>query len=147
MYLQKTSFGGLVVKQNYHYCLLNRPNYNPERIPELIEKAHERLRRVQIESLPYQDGLARYDRSATLFYLDPPYWGRQLYRFNFTQKDFAELQKRLKTLRGKFVLSLNDVPEVRKLFRTFRIRTLKTTYTAQRKAGNLYGELLIMNYK
>ena len=37
LYLQKTSFGGLVIKQNYHYHLANRPNYNPERIPESIE--------------------------------------------------------------------------------------------------------------
>ena len=64
-----------------------------------------------------------------------------------TEKDFAELQKRLKTLRGKFILSLNDVPEVRKLFRAFHIRSVKTTYTAQRKAGNRYDELLITNYK
>lgn len=146
LYLQKTSFGGLRVKQNYHYHIVNRPNYNPERIPELIEKAHQRLRRVQIESLPYQNVLARYDRPATLFYLDPPYWARQLYRFNFTEKDFADLQKRLKTMRGKFVLSLNDVPEVRRLFRAFHIRSLKTTYTAQRRAGNRYGELLITNH-
>ena len=29
----EASFGGLVVKQNYHYHLVNRPNFNPERIP------------------------------------------------------------------------------------------------------------------
>jgi DNA adenine methylase len=66
--LQKTSFGGLILRQNYHYHLANPPNYNPARIPEIIEKAHERLQRVQIESLPYEEVLAKYDRPTTLFY-------------------------------------------------------------------------------
>src|SRR5436190_17281445 len=53
-YLQKNSFGGLVVKQNYHYTVIHSPNYNPARITAIIEKAHERLLRVQIECLPYE---------------------------------------------------------------------------------------------
>src|SRR5713101_692558 len=35
-YLQKNSFGGLVVKQAYHYGVVQRPNYTPARIPGLI---------------------------------------------------------------------------------------------------------------
>src|SRR5580658_9938551 len=46
-YLQKTSFGGLVVKQKFHYGVTHPPNYNLERIPEIIEKTHKRLTRVQ----------------------------------------------------------------------------------------------------
>src|SRR5438552_9892883 len=53
-YLQKNSFGGLVLKQNYHYTVIHQSNYNPARIPEVIGKAHERLERVQIECLPYE---------------------------------------------------------------------------------------------
>src|ERR1700676_3482144 len=52
-YLQKNSFGGLVLKQKYHYGVTQPSNYNPERIPEILEQAHRRLLRVQIESLPY----------------------------------------------------------------------------------------------
>ena len=50
-YLQKNSFGGLVLKQHYHYGVIQRPNYNPKRIPEIIEAAHHRLQGVQVESL------------------------------------------------------------------------------------------------
>src|SRR5207248_730513 len=52
-YLQKNSFGGLVVKQKFHYGVTQAPNYNPDRISEIIEQTHRRLARVQIESLPY----------------------------------------------------------------------------------------------
>jgi DNA adenine methylase len=145
-YLQKNSFGGLILKQNYHYTVIHSPNYNLARIPEIIEKAHERLSRVQIECLPYETVLEKYDRAATLFYLDPPYWDRQLYRFNFAEGDFVALQKGLQNIRGKFILSLNDCLEVRNLFKTFYIRKENLAYSAQRKAGNTYGELLIANF-
>jgi DNA adenine methylase len=145
-YLQKNSFGGLVVKQNYHYTVTDRPNYNAARIPEIIENAHMRLRAVQIEFLPYEKILEKYDRPTTLFYLDPPYWNRKLYRFNLTESDFIALEKRLHTIQGKFILSLNDCPEVCQLFQTFHIRKESMAYSAQRKTGNTYGELLIANF-
>jgi DNA adenine methylase len=145
-YLQKTSFGGLTLRQNYHYHIVNAPNYNPTRIPEIIAKAHQRLQRVQIESLPYEKILAKYDRSTTLFYLDPPYWRRKWYRFNFSEQDFQLLQQRLSDIRGKFVLSVNAHPDVRRLFGAFHIQTIETSYTAQKRAGNRYRELLITNF-
>src|SRR5438309_7611216 len=69
-YLQKNSFGGLILKQKFHYGISQPSNYNPERIPEIIEHTHKRLARVQIESLPYEEILETYDRPTTLFYLD-----------------------------------------------------------------------------
>ncbi len=145
-YVQKNSFGGLVLKQHYHYTAANPPNYNPARIPEIIAKAHERLQRVQIECSPYESILERYDRPATLFYLDPPYWGRQLYRFNFNEEDFVALEERLQRLKGKFILSLNDCSEVRGMFKAFHIRKEVLAYSAQTKPGKMYGELLISNF-
>lgn len=145
-YLQKNSFGGLVVKQNYHYTVVHAPNYNLTRIPEIIEKAHQRLSRVQLECLPYEKVLEKYDRPETLFYLDPPYWNRSLYKYNFSEAQFVDMEKRLHGLKGKFILSLNDCPEARGLFKAFHIRKEDLAYSAQRKAGNTYGELLIANF-
>jgi DNA adenine methylase len=144
-YLQKNSFGGLILKPQFHYGIAQPSNYNPERIPEIIERTHKRLARVQIESLPYEKVLEKYDRPTTCFYLDPPYWGPKLYRFNFDDKDFVVLAERLARLRGRFILSLNDRPEVRETFRAFRIEREEITYTAQAKPGKRYGELLITN--
>ncbi len=146
-YLQKNSFGGLVLKHKFHYAVIQPSNFNPERIPEIIEQAHRRLARVQIESLPYGRILEKYDRPTTFFYLDPPYWERRLYRYNFSQQDFADLEKRLGSLRGKFLLSLDDRPEIRKLFGRFQIQSTEIAYTAQRKPGARYGELFISNFK
>jgi DNA adenine methylase len=146
-YLQKNSFGGLVLKQKFHYGVTHLPNFNPERVPEIIEQTHRRLQHVQIESLPYEKILEKYDRSTTLFYLDPPYWNRKLYKFNLSEQDFVELERRLHLIQGKFLLSLGDHPIVRELFRDFNIQRTEIAYTAQRKVGTRYGELLIMNFR
>ncbi len=146
-YLLKSSFASLVVRPNYHWHVVQPPGFNLERLPQLLENAHKRLERVQIECLPYEKVLRHYDRPETLFYLDPPYFGRKLYRYNFEDADFAKLAERLEGLRGKFVLSLNDVPEVRRLFRRFHIHEVELPYTAQKRAGRRYREVLITNFK
>lgn len=145
-YLQKNSFGGLILKQKFHYGVTHPSNYNLERIPEVIEQAHQRLARVQIESLPYERVMEKYDRPTTLFYLDPPYWERKLYKFNFTESQFIDMEQRLGRLKGKFILSLDDRPEVRKLFAKFPMQRVELAYTAKRDTRVRHRELLITNF-
>jgi DNA adenine methylase len=147
LYLLKNAFASRVRNPNYHWRVSNPPGFNLERLPQLIENAHKRLERVQIEQLPYEKVLAHFDRTSTFFYLDPPYFGKELYRYNLTTADFEQMAERLRTLRGKFLLSLNDVPEVRAIFRSFHITGVELPYTAQKKAGRRYREVFIMNYQ
>lgn len=146
-YLQKNSFGGLILKQKFHYGVTQPSNYNLDRIPEIIAAAHKRLSRVQIESLPYEQALEKYDRPTTVFYLDPPYWERKLYKFNFTESDFKNLEQRLDRIKGRFILSLDDRPEVRALFARFKLMPIDLTYTAKRTANTKHKELLILNFE
>src|ERR1035438_4098482 len=81
-YLQKNSFAALVRQHNFGVKVVEAPGFNPERVPQWIENASHRLARVQIESLPYEQILERYDRPTTLFYLDPPYLDRKSTRLN-----------------------------------------------------------------
>lgn len=148
LYLLKNCFASLVRNPVYHRNVIQPPGFNLENLPELIENAHQRLLRVQLECAPYEEVLWRFDRPTTLFYLDPPYWGKELYRHNFSAADFEKLAVQLKTLKGKFVLSLNDVPDVRRLFGDFYIREVELNYTSQKKsAGRRYHEVLITNFK
>jgi DNA adenine methylase len=145
-YVQKNSYAGLVRNPSMRRSVVHPPGFNPERIPALIEETHRRLARVQIECLPYDKVLAAYDSPSTLAYLDPPYYARKLYKFNLEPDDFRAMADLLGTLRGKFVLSLNDVPEVRAIFRQFKIRGIDLAYTAQKHAGRRYREVLITNF-
>ncbi len=147
LYLLKSSFASRVSRPNYHWHVVQPPGFNLERLPQLIENAHARLARIQLECLPYEDVLQRYDRPTTLFYLDPPYYNKKLYTYNFSDADFVKLEERLRSVRGKFILSLNDIPEVRLLFQRFHIRQVETPYTAQKSAGRRYQEVLITNFE
>lgn len=145
-YLQKNCYGGLVKRQHFAISVQDGSNYNPHRIPLVLHLAHERLLGVQLECLPYQDILNKYDRPGTFFYLDPPYFDRPYYKFNFTREDYVGLAEILKSLRGRFLLSLNDAPEIRQIFASFEIRGLALAYSSQQKAGRVYQEVLISNY-
>lgn len=145
-YLQRNCYAGLVVRKNYIHHVSHIPNYNVKKIPEIIEATHRRLENVQIECLPYEQILEKFDRPATLFFLDPPYWNRKLYKFNFEKEDFMELERKLWALKGKFLLTLNDEPEVRDLFSKFAIQPVQLAYSAQRKKEKRFPELIITNY-
>ncbi len=93
------------------------------RLGPLLEDDHDRLAGVVVECLPYADFIARYDRPATLFYIDPPYWGSEdsYGKGLFGRDDYERLAGLLKALRGRFIISLNNVAEVRQLFAGFLI--------------------------
>jgi DNA adenine methylase len=146
LYLLKNSYAGLIRSLDYKCHVAQPPGLNPDRLPQIIEETHMRLARVQIENLPYEKLLVRFDRPETLFYLDPPYFGLKLYRHNLTAADFETMATRLGRLKAKFVLSLNDVPEVRRIFKQFKFREIELSYTAQKLAGRRYKEVLITNF-
>ena len=145
-FLQKTSFGGRVARQNFAIHITKRPTFSPKRIPEIITAAYERLQDVQIECLPFELVIDRYDRPTTFFYLDPPYYGARFYKHNFSDDDFRRLESTLRTIKGKFLLSINDHPAIRKIFSAYRTDRVALHYSLQKHSGRRYTELLIRNY-
>jgi DNA adenine methylase len=146
LYLQKVSFGGRVRSQSYGYFVTSANRFSPTKVPEMISRSHDRLAGTQIECSPYEIVLERYDRPTTFFYIDPPYYGVKLYRHNLEKDEFETLRDRLKCLKGKFLLSLNDTPEVREIFSCFNIEEVAIYYSVQASGERHHRELLIANY-
>lgn len=48
----------------------------------------------------------------------------------FEDADFKRLVEVLSKLRGRFVMSMNDCAEIRKMFSAFRQRRVQLTYTS-----------------
>ncbi len=144
-YLQKLCYGGRVLGKSFGYAVEGKPRFDAAEIPEIIQRTCARLARVQIESLPYEDVLYRYDRKETFFYCDPPYYGLPKYAFNFSHRDYELLRDHLIKIKGKFLLSINDVPEIREIFSQFRIERVNIRYSVQ-KTTKVASELLIRNY-
>lgn len=146
LYLQRTAFGGRV--RGRTFGVSDGPaRFDVTKLGPILDAVHERLAGVTIECLPWAEFLERYDRPDALFYLDPPYWGSEddygsdLWR----RSDFPRLADRLRQLKGRFLLSINDVPEVRRIFAGFWMEQVKVTYTiAVKSTGSLESsELLI----
>jgi len=78
-------------------------------------------------------------------YLDPPYWGSETDygQGMFGRNDFAAVVNVLRTLRGKFVLSINYRPEVRELFAGFDVREVELTYSVSERGGTKARELIV----
>ncbi|VAW18361.1 Site-specific DNA methylase, partial [hydrothermal vent metagenome] len=122
--------------------------FNITRLGPVLEDIHDRLAGVMIENLPWAKFIERYDRKATLFYLDPPYWGCEsdYGRDLFSPGDFRHLATVLKALKGRFILSLNDVSEVREVFANFTIEPVTLTYTVGGGKGRAAKEVIITNF-
>lgn len=110
----------------------------------------ERLQNVTLEEGSWQAVLARYDSSQAFFYLDPPYYGYESWYGDgfFGRAEYAEMAEMLRGIRGKFLLSMNDSPEVAKIFRGFHMEKIAVDYTLNvRSQHRKNGELLISNYE
>jgi DNA adenine methylase len=100
------------------------------RLQPMLEDLHIRLAGVVIERLPFADFIRRYDRSGTLFFIDPPYWGCEddYGEGMFSEADFERLRALLETLQARFILTINDRPETRALFARFTIEPVTLAY-------------------
>jgi DNA adenine methylase len=147
LYLQRMAVGGKVEGRHFGANRMTSSRFNLPRLLPILEEVHERLARVVIECLPFDRFIERYDRPGALFYLDPPYYGCETYygRGMFARSDFERIAEILRALKGRFILSINDVPPIRELFDGFAMRQIETTYTAGQAKRIPATELLITN--
>lgn len=130
-YLQQTAFGGKVAGRTFGVTVVRPGRFDITRLVPRLEELHSRLAEVVIECLPFFDLIQRYDRAHTLFYVDPPYYGcEDDYGAGvFARADFEKLEAVLRGVKGRFILSINDVPEMRALFRRYQLVECETTYS------------------
>lgn len=145
LYLQRLAFGGKVRGRTFGVSRTAPARFDLGRLVPMLEDVHERLARVVIECLDFGEFIARYDGAETLFYLDPPYFGSEADygRDVFGPGDFGRLAQQLRAIRGRFLLSINDLPETREIFTGFELRELSTTYTIREGDGLPTRELLV----
>jgi DNA adenine methylase len=84
---------------------------------ELIRELSVRLDRTIIENLEWEACVRRYDRSETFFFLDPPYTECSDTAYAaWTNADVLKLREVLRTLKGSWLVTLNDAPAIRQIF-------------------------------
>lgn len=146
-YLQQQSFGGKVAGQTFGTAT-TAPAINLLRIEENLSAAHLRMAGgTYIEQLDWATCIDRYDRAHTLFYLDPPYWETEGYGVPFEWEQYELMAVKLKAIKGKAVVSINDHPAIRECFKDFEMESLKLDYTVGGGSNRVErGELVIYNW-
>ncbi|EBD0838617.1 DNA adenine methylase, partial [Salmonella enterica] len=134
LFLNRTSFSGILKetagpiggkKQESKYPIDCR--FNREKIANRIiqlGKLRERVLFVKCQSYhrtikQIHESLGnRYAESNLLWYLDPPFFEKadSLYRYSFSKSSHINFRKSINKLKGRFILSYDDVPKARAFY-------------------------------
>ncbi|WP_238917232.1 DNA adenine methylase [Clostridium sp. YIM B02555] len=145
LYLITQSFAGK--GNNYGYGTNTKPS--PQIFyKNVLQELRERLRNTYVENLSFEKIIDKYDRNYTFFFCDPPYVQTAGYDSSFGETEHLILKNKLSNLKGKFLLTINDHPEVREWYKDFNLKEVEVNYSISREqnARKNYSELIITNY-
>jgi DNA adenine methylase len=139
------AFGGKVEGQTWGTAT-TAPPVNLPRIEENLSAAHLRLSSAYIENMDWYTCMERYDRPHTLFYLAPLYWQTAGYGVDFPLSEYERMADLMSRIKGKAILSLNDHPDIRRIFGRFQMDITGISYTVGGGAGVQRQELIIYSW-
>ena len=148
-YLQHHAFGGKVSGQSFGTAT-TAPAINLLRIEENLSAAWQRLSGTYVENLPWLECAERYDRPHTFHYMDPPYWQTAGYGVDFPFENYERMADFMRRCKGKVMVSINDHPDIRRVFEGFHFETTEIRYTTtnqQQTKAEVTGELIVMNWE
>lgn len=146
LYLISQSFAGR--GNSFGYGTTTKPS--PQIFYDgVLENLKNRLRNTYVENKDFEVIIDKYDREHTFFFCDPPYFELSGYGNEFGEKEHLLLRDKLKNLKGKFLLTINDHPKVREWYKDFNIEEVQVNYSVckESKGRGKYNELLIKNFR
>ncbi len=108
--------------------------FNRSELVRRIRKISDFRNRIHLHCQDAADFLREQRfRKYTFVYLDPPYYqsGRQLYLNAYKPDDHALVRDCALSLRCPWVVSYDDVPEIRQLYRSQKSRCVRLLHTAR----------------
>lgn len=154
LFLNRTNFSGILkanpiggIEQKSDYKIDCR--FNKKKVIEAIRSIAGFANRVTVsneDAVEFMRRALKYKRNRKTFvYIDPPYYkeGPGLYRYFFTEKQHQELAEFIKTKAFPWLLSYDDVNEIRKLYNRRTCVNLYLDYSV--KTSKKGKEILISN--
>ncbi|MBC5625633.1 DNA adenine methylase [Clostridium sp. NSJ-49] len=144
LYLITQSFAGK--GKVYGYAITKKPSQHI--FKEVLGEIRERLKNTYVENLSFEKIIDKYDKEHSFFFCDPPYFETSGYDNKFGEDEHIILLDKLKNLKGKFLLTINDHPKVREWYKDFNIKEVEVNYSVSKdeKGRGKYKELIITNY-
>jgi len=142
LYQLSNTFGskgiGKIYKEYSHRTKINK-----------VASFISRIKNTVIMEADYIKVIKKYDSPTTFFFLDPPYEeSKGLYKDAII--DYDEMNELLKKIKGKFLLTINDSPTVKKVFSNFKITPIIVKGGAHNSSSHIGAgsrkELFITNY-
>lgn len=110
-----------------------------------FDEFRDRLSRARILKRDYRVILKKFDGPDTFFYLDPPFHELDC---PYVSCDVSprQIAEAVRGLRGKWLLSYNDHPDVRAAFKDHKMEKFENQYSMDESSTKQVVELLIRNY-
>jgi DNA adenine methylase len=113
----------------------------------LLRAFNRRLDKVVIENLDWSECIGLYDSKQAVFFCDPPYTTGEANYGAWTIDDLAHFRETgLDQMKGTWILTIDDTPANRGLFRDCHIKAFTRKNGISNQAGkeaSLYHELII----
>ena len=143
-FLNRTNRSGIIkgagviggLKQTGNYKIDCR--YNHEELMRRIarvQKYRERVHLTNLDALKFLSRCSRNLPSDTMLFIDPPYFnkGADLYTSFYQSEDHADLAEKIIDFDRSWIVTYDDVPEIRRLYRTRRQYSFDINYSIQEK--------------
>lgn len=154
-YIATQTFSG-IIKENSKMVDLKgkyKPKYYSLRDRLKNKKIQQRLDKVRVTNLSYEEVFTREDNGDCWIYLDPPYYGTEnLYGFHsFNKQDHENLVSYIKNTTSNWILSYYEFDELNQWFPKdkwhWELKDYKKASMASKGKNQSTGtEVLIMNY-
>ena len=141
----------------FYYTLYHSYGYgmkdfgNHSRSPKIFNRLgglKDRLKVVKIYNKDFGQIIDEYDAEDCFFFIDPPYlkeWaGPKDHSFN--EDDFKRLEQKMRNLKGRFILTVDNSKKMKELFKGFHIKKLLFPRKLNKLDKPEY-ELLISNFE
>ncbi|MGD8174808.1 DNA adenine methylase [Marinimicrobium sp. ARAG 43.8] len=143
-YLNRTNRSGIICKagviggvaQDGPYKIDCR--FNKETLISKIERINKYRHRIHLSNLDAVEFIRESDKylpENSFYCIDPPYYdkGSTLYTNFYEHDDHKDLSNEIKGLERSWILTYDNVPEIRRLYRGRRIYTFDINYVAAKK--------------
>ncbi|WP_159122968.1 DNA adenine methylase [Acinetobacter variabilis] len=123
-------------RQDGNYRLDAR--YHKENLSKRIEKVGQYSDRIKVYNLDALQLLNQVDSllpEDSLIYLDPPYYikGQGLYRNFYVHSDHVHIREALDKVKSKWIVSYDNCPEIKEIYKGYRQEDYKLNYSAYYK--------------
>jgi DNA adenine methylase len=128
--------GGVIGGRRQRGEWLIDARFNAGQLAERIRAIGTMRRYISVtrrDALEFLDEVASSREPKSFTYLDPPYYdpGEALYTNHYAPADHAKIARRLGACTHPWLLTYDDCPEIRGLYRGFRILDCELSYSAR----------------